>query len=118
MQSSSLCPTHTLTGWTLRETHCHRPISSPFSEGIWRGYPFKYVGILRLATKYDAEPLRDQMIGVLRHAWPQYLFDWDYLQKRTEDLEKTYLRRECLDLSFAHPEPGMSMHHLSPSRVF
>jgi hypothetical protein len=66
--------------------------------------------------KYDVAPLRDQMLDVLRHAWPQYLFDWDYLQKRTEDLEKVYLRQESFDLSFAHPEPGMSMHtnHLSP----
>jgi len=52
------------------------------------------------------------MLDALRHAWPQYLFDWDYLQKRTEDLEKAYLRRECYDLSFANPEPGTSMHHL------
>jgi hypothetical protein len=57
--------------------------------------------------KYDVAPLRDQMLDILRHAWPQYLFDWDYLQKRTEDLERAYLRRECFDLSFAHPEPGM-----------
>lgn len=57
--------------------------------------------------KYEVEFLRDKMIDVLRHAWPQYLFDWDYLQKRTEDLERMYLRRECFDLSFAHPEPGM-----------
>src|SRR5258708_7594526 len=91
-----------------RETHCHRPISSPFYEGIWKGFPFKYVGILHLAVKYEVAFLRDQMIEVLRHAWPQYLFDWDYLQKRTEDLERIYLRRECFDLSFAHPEPGMS----------
>jgi hypothetical protein len=47
------------------------------------------------------------MLDALRHAWPQFLFDWDYLQKRTEDLERAYLRRECFDLSFAHPEPGM-----------
>jgi hypothetical protein len=57
--------------------------------------------------KYDVAPLRDQMLDILKHAWPQYLFDWDYLQKRTEDLERVYLRRECFDLSFAHPEPGM-----------
>jgi hypothetical protein len=97
-----------LTGCTCRETHRHRPISSPFYEGIWKGFPFKYVGILHLAMKYDVASLRDQMLNVLRHAWPQYLFDWDYLQKRTEDLEKVYLRKECFDLSFAHPEPGMS----------
>jgi hypothetical protein len=48
------------------------------------------------------------MINVLRHAWPQYLIDWDFLQKRTEDLEVAYLRRECFDMSFAHPELGMS----------
>lgn len=59
--------------------------------------------------KYDCEPLREQMINVLRHAWPQYLVDWDFLQKRTEDLEVVYLRRECFDMSFAHPEPGMSV---------
>lgn len=57
--------------------------------------------------KYDVAYLRDHMLDALRHAWPQYLFDWDYLQKRTEDLERAYLRRECFDLSFAHPEPGM-----------
>jgi len=91
------------------ETHRHRPISSPFLEGIWKGFPFKYVGILRLAMKYDVSPLQDQMLDVLRHAWPQYLFDWDYLQKRTEDLEKAYLRRECFDLSFAHPEPARTV---------
>ncbi|KAF8482877.1 hypothetical protein DFH94DRAFT_730257 [Russula ochroleuca] len=91
------------------ETHCHLPISSPFFEGIWRGFPFKYEGILRLALKYDCEPLRDQMINVLRHAWPQYLIDWDFLQKRTEDLEVAYLRRECFDMSFAHPEPARTL---------
>ena len=64
--------------------------------------------------KYDVVPLRDQMLDVLRHAWPQYLFDWDYLQKRTEDLEKVYLRQECFDLSFAHPEPGTSIDHFFP----
>ncbi|KAI9509708.1 hypothetical protein F5148DRAFT_977892 [Russula earlei] len=73
------------------------------------GFPYKYHGILRLSMKYDVAPLRDQMLDVLRHAWPQYLFDWDYLQKRTEDLEKAYLRRECFDLSFAHPEPGITV---------
>ncbi len=51
------------------------------------------------------------MLNSLSHAWPQYLFDWDYLQKRTEDLEEVYLRRECFDLSFAHPEPGMLTFH-------
>ncbi|KAH9986563.1 hypothetical protein BJV74DRAFT_537660 [Russula compacta] len=91
------------------ETHRHRPISSPFFEGIWKGFPFKYVGILHLAMKYDVAPLQEQMLDVLRHAWPQYLFDWDYLQKRTEDLEMAYLRRECFDLSFAHPEPARTI---------
>jgi len=91
------------------ETHCHRSISSPFYEGIWRGFPFKYVGILHLAMKYEVAFLRDKMIDILRHAWPQYLFDWDYLQKRTEDLERVYLRRECFDLSFAHPEPARTL---------
>jgi len=91
------------------ETHCHRPISSPFFEGIWKGFPYKYGGILRLSMKYDVAPLRDQMLDALRHAWPQYLFDWDYLQKRTEDLERAYLRRECYDLSFAHPEPARTV---------
>ena len=68
--------------------------------------------------KYDVTHLRDHMLNTLRHAWPQYLFDWDYLQKRTEDLEKAYLRRECFDLSFAHPEPGMlTFHRLFRSRV-
>ena len=62
--------------------------------------------------KYDVVHLREHLLNALRHAWPQYLFDWDYLQKRTEDLEKAYLRRECFDLSFAHPEPGTL--HVSP----
>ncbi|KAI9463610.1 hypothetical protein BJY52DRAFT_1252590 [Lactarius psammicola] len=100
------------------ETQRHRTISSPFLEGIWKGFPYKYVGILHLAMKYDVAHLRDHMLNTLRHAWPQYLFDWDYLQKRTEDLERVYLRRECFDLSFAHPEPArtlrLAMEHNIP----
>ncbi|KAI0305740.1 hypothetical protein B0F90DRAFT_1100977 [Multifurca ochricompacta] len=91
------------------ETHCHRPISFPFLEGIWKGFPYKYLGILHLAMKYDVAHLREYMLGILRDAWPQYLFDWDYLQKHTEDLERAYLRRECFDLSFAHPEPARTI---------
>jgi hypothetical protein len=44
----------------------------------------------------------------------QYLFDWDYFRKRTEDLEKAYLQQECFDLSFAHPEPGTSIDPFLP----
>ncbi|KAI0266833.1 hypothetical protein BC834DRAFT_873753 [Gloeopeniophorella convolvens] len=91
------------------ETQRHRPISSPFFEGIWKGFPFPYVGILHLAVKYEVGHLEKHLLDTLRHAWPQYLFDWDYLQKRTEDLEKVYLRSECFDLSFAHPEPARTV---------
>ncbi|KAI0045979.1 hypothetical protein FA95DRAFT_72022 [Auriscalpium vulgare] len=47
-------------------------------------FPASYSGVLRLATKYDAQEMREQIAAALEMLWPRKLRDWDTLESWSE----------------------------------
>ncbi|KAI0055874.1 hypothetical protein BV25DRAFT_1718400 [Artomyces pyxidatus] len=69
------------------ETNRHQTLSSPYreSDGYWALFPDSYCGILRLATKYDASPIRNIIVGALEREWPTDLYQWVPLQGHIQE---------------------------------
>ncbi|KAI0045980.1 hypothetical protein FA95DRAFT_1680108 [Auriscalpium vulgare] len=50
-------------------------------EERWPEFPESYCGVLRLATKYDAQDMRQQVGTALAQLWPYDLDDWDAVEE-------------------------------------
>ncbi|KAI0314498.1 hypothetical protein OF83DRAFT_443312 [Amylostereum chailletii] len=53
-----------------------------------KSLPEGYAGILRMATKYDAENLRETVVAAFKKLWPSKLTEWLELQKYIDDEAK------------------------------
>ncbi|KAI0045973.1 hypothetical protein FA95DRAFT_1607273 [Auriscalpium vulgare] len=46
----------------------------------WPEFPESYIGILRLATKYEAQDMREQVVTALTMLWPTHPEDWSAVE--------------------------------------
>ncbi|KAI0791180.1 hypothetical protein C8Q75DRAFT_715554, partial [Abortiporus biennis] len=68
--------------------------------------PVKASGILRMAKKYEIEPVQKVIINHIENDWPRSLSDWDILQA---EITNTRICDERRDLNDSLPEPGAAL---------
>ncbi|TDL15828.1 hypothetical protein BD410DRAFT_85521 [Rickenella mellea] len=82
-------------------------------------FEFVVLGVLKLAIKYEIEPIRKHIITQVNAAWPSTLEEWDALQKRSEFIEE--LREEsgilCTDALLPEPVLCIEIARLVPQDV-
>lgn len=67
--------------------------------------PFLTEGILRLATKYQMEPLRVRLLEHFTADWPRTLDEWEGLERQISATESRHVCKGGLHLDDRFPEP-------------
>ncbi|KAI0055890.1 hypothetical protein BV25DRAFT_1719423 [Artomyces pyxidatus] len=88
------------------ETQQHLPTSFDGRPKIDGAFPPSYAGVLRLATKYDAQKIRKVVVRALQMQWPMLLSEWNAVQDSYVVPETEALMAGETDLSHIHADPA------------
>ncbi|TDL15827.1 hypothetical protein BD410DRAFT_808623 [Rickenella mellea] len=79
-------------------------------------FDFAVVGILKLAIKYEIEPIRKHIIKQVNDAWPSTLEEWDAYEKRSASIEESGIT--STDALLPEPVLCIEIGRLAPKDVF